>query len=94
MGSKITQYAFLIIVLLIVGNNSPLYEYSHVTNSECFTYEELPDGTLRITGYDKSKNTQNPYQITIPSYIDEKPVSTLGATFISVLTLPVWIRTR
>ena len=78
MGSKITQYAFLLIVMLITGNNSPLYECSHVTNSECFIYEELPDGTLRITGYDESKNTQNPYQITIPSYIDGKPVSTLG----------------
>ncbi len=78
MGSRITQFAFLIVVLLIVSNNSLQYEYSHVTNSECFTYEELPDGTLRISGYDESKNTQNPYQITIPSYIDGKPVSTLG----------------
>ena len=44
----------------------------------CFTYEKLPDGTLRITGYDEEKNTQNPYQVTIPSTIDGKQVSTLG----------------
>lgn len=44
----------------------------------CFTYEELPDGTLRITGYDEEKNTQNPYQVMIPSMIGGKQVSTLG----------------
>lgn len=47
-------------------------------SDSCFTYEELPDGTLRITGYDEEKNTQNPYQVTIPSTIDGKQVSTLG----------------
>lgn len=44
----------------------------------CFTYEELPDGTLRITGYDEEKNTQNPYQVVIPSTINGKQVSVLG----------------
>ncbi len=44
----------------------------------CFSYEELPDGTLRITGYDEEKNTENPYQVTIPSMIDGKRVSTVG----------------
>lgn len=47
-------------------------------NGNYFTYEELPDGTLRITGYDEEKNTQNPYQVTIPSMIDGKQVSALG----------------
>ena len=47
-------------------------------NNSCFTYEELPDGTLRITDYDEEKNTQNPYQVVIPSTIDGKQVSTLG----------------
>ena len=47
-------------------------------NTECFSYEELPDGTLRITGYSEEKNTQNPYQVTIPSMIDGKQVSTIG----------------
>lgn len=47
-------------------------------SDSCFTYEELPDGTLRITGYDEEKNMQNPYQVTIPSTIDGKQVSTLG----------------
>lgn len=49
-----------------------------VPDSACFTYEELADGTLRITQYDESKNTQNPYQVIIPSMIDGKPVSTMG----------------
>ncbi|MDE5891832.1 MAG: hypothetical protein K2H45_02795, partial [Acetatifactor sp.] len=49
-----------------------------VPDSACFTYEELADGTLRITEYDESKNTQNPYQVIIPSMIDGKPVSTMG----------------
>lgn len=48
------------------------------TDIKCFTYEELPDGTLRITGYDESLNTENPYQVTIPASIDGKPVSVLG----------------
>lgn len=48
------------------------------TSAACFTYEELPDGTLRITGYEEEKNTQNPYQVIIPSVIDGKRVSTLG----------------
>ena len=43
-----------------------------------FTYEELPDGTLRITDYDEEKNTQNPYQVVIPSVIHGKRVSTIG----------------
>ena len=47
-------------------------------NTECFSYEELPDGTLRITGYSEEKSTQNPYQVTIPSMIDGKQVSTIG----------------
>ena len=47
-------------------------------NTDCFTYEELPDGTLRITGYSEEKNIQNPYQVVIPSTIDGKQVSTLG----------------
>lgn len=49
-----------------------------VPDLECFTYEELADGTLRLTGYDESKNTQNPYQVILPSSIDGKRVSTLG----------------
>lgn len=49
-----------------------------IPDEECFTYEELSDGTLRITGYDESKNTENPYQVIIPAYLDGKPVSTLG----------------
>lgn len=52
--------------------------FSEETNAACFTYEELPDGTLRITGYEEEKNTQNPYQVIIPSVIDGKRVSTLG----------------
>lgn len=48
------------------------------TSADCFTYEELPDGTLLITGYDEEKNTQNPYQVIIPSVIDGKRVSALG----------------
>lgn len=48
------------------------------TDAKCFTYEELPDGTLRITGYVESLNTSNPYQVTIPAFLDGKPVSTLG----------------
>ena len=47
-------------------------------NTDCFTYEELPDVTLRITGYSEEKNIQNPYQVVIPSTIDGKQVSTLG----------------
>ena len=49
-----------------------------VPDPACFTYEELADGTLRLTGYDESKNTQNPYQVILPSSIDGKRVSTLG----------------
>ena len=33
---------------------------------------------MRITGYSEEKNTQNPYQVTIPSMIDGKQVSTIG----------------
>lgn len=55
-----------------------LYEVEGCSVDDCFTYEELPDGTLRITGYDEEKNTQNPYQVIIPAMIDGKPVSTLG----------------
>lgn len=50
-----------------------------VPDPACFTYEELADGTLRITGYDEGKNILNPYQVIIPSAIDGKPVSTLGS---------------
>ena len=56
----------------------PFQAVPAVPDSACFTYEELADGTLRITEYDESKNTQNPYQVIIPSMIDGKPVSTLG----------------
>ncbi|MDE6675057.1 MAG: hypothetical protein K2K19_09650, partial [Acetatifactor sp.] len=56
----------------------PFQAVPAVPDSACFTYEELADGTLRITGYDESKNMQNPYQVIIPSMIDGKPVSTLG----------------
>lgn len=48
------------------------------TSAACFTYEELADGTLRITSYDEEKNKMNPYQVIIPSVIDGKQVSTLG----------------
>ncbi len=54
----------------------PLSEGSSI--DDCFTYEELPDGTVRITGYDEGKNTQNPYQVIIPPTIEGKQVSTLG----------------
>lgn len=57
---------------------APFSAVPTVPDSACFTYEELADGTLRITGYDESKNTQNPYQVIIPSMIDGKPVTTLG----------------
>ncbi len=53
-------------------------------DTACFAYEELPDGTLRITGYDEGKNTQNPYQVMIPSVIDGKRVSTLGKECLGV----------
>ncbi len=53
-------------------------------HTACFTYEELPDGTLRITGYNEEKNTQNPYQVVIPSVIDGKRVSTLGKECLGV----------
>lgn len=58
--------------------NSFFKENETVTNPDCFSYEELSDGTLRITGYDEEKNTRNPYQVVIPSTIDGKQVSTLG----------------
>ena len=51
---------------------------------DCFSYEELPDGTLRITGYDEGKNTKNPYQVTIPSMIGGKRVSTVGKESLGV----------
>lgn len=54
-----------------------------VPDPVCFTYEELADGTLRITGYDEEQNTQNPYRVIIPSAIDGKPVSTLGTQSIA-----------
>ena len=56
----------------------PFQAIPAIPDSACFTYEELADGTLRITEYDESKNSQNPYQVIIPSMIDGKPVSTLG----------------
>ena len=55
-----------------------LEEAQGSTDAACFTYEELSDGTLRITGYDESLNTQNPCHVTIPASIDGKPVSVLG----------------
>lgn len=62
----------------LLSRGKPLSEEKAAeTSADCFTYEELPDGTLRITGYDE-KNTQNPYQVIIPSVIDGKRVSTLG----------------
>lgn len=57
---------------------APFQAVPTVPDSACFTYEELADGTLRITEYDESKNTRNPYQVIIPSTLDGKPVSTLG----------------
>lgn len=48
------------------------------TPTSCFTYEELPDGTLRIIRYDPRENSHDPYHVTIPAIIDGKPVSTLG----------------
>ena len=69
----------------LLSGEKPLYgvnplseERVEATSAACFTYEELSDGTLRITGYDEDKNTQNPYQVTIPSVIDGKRVSILG----------------
>ena len=63
---------------VLMENDSFLGGKAEATSPDCFTYEELPDGTLRITGYDEEKNTQNPYQVTVPSVIDGKRVSTLG----------------
>lgn len=57
---------------------APFQAIPTVPDPACFTYEELADGTLRITGYNEKENTQNPYQVIIPSTIDGKPVSTLG----------------
>lgn len=48
------------------------------TDVECFAYEELADGTLRITGYDERVNMGNTYQVTVPAFIDGKAVSVLG----------------
>lgn len=65
--------------IVCAGNLKPFPENDPAqTDAVCFTYEELSDGTLRIVDYDETKNTQNPYQVTIPSTIDGKPVSTLG----------------
>ncbi len=66
---------------------TPFQPVPTVPDSACFTYEELADGTLRITGYDESKNTENPYQIIIPSMIDGKSVSTLGTQSIRAYNL-------
>lgn len=60
------------------GRTSSSGENPTTTDAVCFSYEELPDGTLRITGYDEEKNTQNPYQVVIPAVIDGKQVSVLG----------------
>ena len=57
---------------------APFQAIPSIPDPTCFTYEELADGTLRITGYDESKNTENPYQVIIPSTLDGKPVCTLG----------------
>lgn len=62
---------------------APFSAVPAVPDPACFTYEELADGTLRITGYDEEKNTQNPYQVIIPSMINGKPVSTLGTQSIA-----------
>lgn len=67
----------LICQLLLAGCGKTNIVVTEV-DTACFTYEELMDGTLRITGYDEEKNTKNPYQIIIPSVIDGKQVSTLG----------------
>lgn len=57
---------------------APFSAVPTVPDSACFTYEELADGTLRITGYDENQNMGNPYQVIIPSTLNGKPVSTLG----------------
>lgn len=63
----------------VIGGIEEYQEYQkEITDAACFSYEELPDGTLRITGYDEEKNTQNPYQVVIPAAIDGKQVSVLG----------------
>lgn len=66
---------------------APFQAVPTVPDSACFTYEELADGTLRITGYDESKNTENPYQVIIPSTLGGKPVSTLGTQSIQAHNL-------
>ncbi|MDE7224844.1 MAG: hypothetical protein K2O34_13840 [Acetatifactor sp.] len=68
----------------VTGDESvPFRAAPSIPDTACFTYEELTDGTLRITGYDENKNTENPYQVIIPSTINEKMVSTLGTGAIS-----------
>lgn len=66
---------------------APFSAVPTVPDSACFTYEELGDGTLRITEYDENKNTRNPYQVIIPSTLDGKPVSTLGTQSIQAHNL-------
>lgn len=69
------------------GTPAPFSAVPTVPDSACFTYEELADGTLRITEYDEDKNTGNPYQVIIPSTLDGKPVSTLGTQSIQAYDL-------
>lgn len=71
----------LLIILLVAGFllvRGRTQEDPAVPDPAYFTYEELADGTLRITGYDGYIDTGNPYQVIIPSTLDGKPVSTLG----------------
>lgn len=62
-----------------VNTPAPFQAVPAIPDAACFTYEELEDGTLRITGYDGYKDTGNPYQVIIPATLDGKPVSTLGS---------------
>lgn len=72
------QSDFSSVVQEIFLRTSSSGENPTTTDAACFSYEELPDGTLRITGYDEEKNIQNPYQVVIPAAIDGKQVSVLG----------------
>lgn len=51
------QSDFSSVVQEIFLRTSSSGENPTTTNAVCFSYEELPDGTLRITGYDEEKNT-------------------------------------
>lgn len=50
----------LLVIIYTYQNSSEAEGKLIETATDCFTYEELPDGTLRITGYDEEKNMKIP----------------------------------